>query len=129
MHNIMSIYADPAHISNSSLNLTVNETAAVPLHCWGVGFPAPSITWSLVRNGQSLILTNVTSETANSTGGSQLVRTQLMLSSAQPQDQGVYTCHAHNSIPGSNDTIGSATTSFSLIVQSKHVCAVCGDSS
>ena len=126
MH-ISSLHADPAQITNSSLNMTVNETAAVTLHCQAVGYPAPSITWSLTRNGLSSILTDVVSVVANSTGGSQLVKTHLTLSSAQPQDQGVYTCHASNSIPGSKNTIGSANTSFTLIVQSKGMCTVCSD--
>ena len=120
----LSLHTDPAHITTSSTNFTVNETDAVTLHCWAVGFPAPSITWSLVRSGQSTILTDVLTETVNGTGGSQLMRTQVVLSSVQVEDGGVYMCHASNTVPGSDDVIGIAVSSFSLTVQSKCVCCL-----
>lgn len=117
-----SLLTDPTKITNSSANLTVNETDVVLLHCWAVGFPAPNISWSMVAFGSrnSTILAEVGTETSTEGGGSFLVRTQIRLSPVQLQDGGVYTCRVTNTVPTSGVSIGTASSTFSLTVQCKH---------
>ena len=78
--------ADPPSITNTSGNITVNETDQVTLNCTADGFPAPVYTWTRLDNSS-------VPETFNITG---------------KQDEGYYRCTADNGI-------GKAATGYIFI--------------
>ena len=108
-------------ILSSSPNLTVNETNSVSLHCRAIGFPTPNITWSVVHssNSTATILTDVLIEETTMADGTVVIETRIVLPSVHLNNGGVYMCRAANTVPGTGDSIGIDTSSFSLTVQSK----------
>ena len=73
----MNPLTDPPSITDTSGNITVNDTDSVTLTCTADGFPAPNITWTRLSDNSAV------PETFNITG---------------KQDEGYYRCTADNGI-------------------------------
>lgn len=121
MHNDVAtlLSTDPANITTSPANLTVNQSFSAQFSCTAFGNPIPWIVWSrdndadLSNNAESTI--NITIVENNS---QYMVTSFLLIKSTNgSHDAGMYNCTAINNVPNYIHAVN--IQSAVLIVQGK----------
>ena len=120
MHVIVAIVflTDPANITESPANLTVNQSFSAEFNCTAFGNPIPQIVWSrddteLSDNEEDTISVNTM---VNDT---QYTITSILLinSTMRSRDAGMYNCTAVNNVP--NNINADNIQIAELVVQGK----------
>ena len=109
---------DPANITESPADLTVNQSFSAKLSCTAFGNPIPQIVWS--RDEDSDLSDNVdTISVFTMINDAQYTITSILLinSTNRSSDAGMYTCTAVNNIP--NNINADNIEIAELIVQGK----------
>ena len=109
---------DPANITESPADLTVNQSFSAELSCTAFGNPIPQIVWS--RDEDSDLSDNVdTISVFTMINDAQYTITSILLinSTNRSRDAGMYTCTAVNNIP--NNINADNIEIAELIVQGK----------
>ena len=109
---------DPANITESLADLTVNQSFSAELSCTAFGNPIPQIVWS--RDEDSNLSDNVdTISVFTMINDAQYTITSILLinSTNRSRDAGMYTCTAVNNIP--NNINADNIEIAELIVQGK----------
>ena len=109
---------DPANITESPADLTVNQSFSAELSCTAFGNPVPQIVWS--RDEDSDLSDNVdTISVCTMINDAQYTITSILLinSTNRSRDAGMYTCTAVNNIP--NNINADNIEIAELIVQGK----------
>ena len=91
---------DPANITESPANLTVNQSFSAEFSCTAFGNPIPQIVWS--REGDSDLSNNVdTINVFSMVNDTQYTITSVLLinSTMRSHDTGMYNCTAVNNVP------------------------------
>ena len=109
---------DPASITESPANLTVNQSFSVELNCTAFGNPIPQIVWSrddteLSDNEEDTISVNTMVNDTRYTITSIL----LIISTIRSRNAGVYNCTAVNNVP--NNINADNIQISELVVQGK----------
>ena len=107
---------DPAEITTSPVNQTVNEGESITLSCSAFGIPSPNITWT-IPSGKALPLegTDRIQITYGMDGAA--VQSTLTITESVVTDAGVYICMTDNRVPNEIEAIQEATAT--VTVQSK----------
>ena len=109
---------DPANITESSADLTVNQSFSAELSCTAFGNPIPQIVWS--RDEDSDLSDNVDTISVDTViDVNEFIITSVLLinSTMRSRDAGMYTCTAVNHIP--NNINADNIQIAELIVQGK----------
>ena len=91
---------DPANITESPVNLTVNQSFSAEFSCTAFGNPIPQIVWS--RDEDSDLIDNVDTISINTmVNDTQYTITSILLinSTMRSRDAGMYNCSAVNNVP------------------------------
>ena len=109
---------DPANITESSANLTVNQSFSAEFNCTAFGNPIPQIVWC--RDEDSDLSDNVdTINVFSMVNGIQYTITSILLinSTNRSRDAGIYNCTAVNNVPNNINADNIQITE--LVVQGK----------
>ena len=109
---------DPANITESPANLTVNQSFSAEFSCTAFGNPIPQIVWS--RDEDSDLSDNVdTINVFSMVNDTQYTITSILLinSTMRSRDAGMYNCTAVNNIP--NNINADNIQIAELVVQGK----------
>ena len=120
MHVIVAIVflTDPANITESPANLTVNQSFSAEFNCTAFGNPIPQIAWS--RDEDSDLSDNVdTINVFSMVNDTQYTITSILLinSTNRSCDAGIYNCTAVNNVPNNINADNIQITE--LVVQGK----------
>ena len=108
---------DPANITESPADLTVNQSFSAELSCTAFGNPIPQILWS--RDEDSDLSDNVDTINISTIIVNEFIITSILLisSTMRSRDAGIYNCTAMNNIP--NNINAENIQIAELIVQGK----------
>ena len=110
---------DPANITESPANLTVNQSFSAEFSCTAFGNPIPQIVWSrdedsdLIDNEEDIISVNTMIDV------DEFIVTSILLinSTNRSHDAGMYNCTAVNNVP--NNINADNNQVAELVVQGK----------
>jgi len=116
---LISLSTDPANITESPVDLTVNQTFSAQFSCTAFGNPIPQIVWSRISDSD---LSDNEGETISVTAmidyDQYTITSFLTINSTnRSRDEGMYTCTAINNV--TNDISAVNIQSAQLIVQGK----------
>ena len=108
---------DPANVTESPVNLTVNQSFSAEFSCTAFGNPIPQIVWS--RDEDSDLSDNVDTISVNTIIVNEFIITSILLiySTIRSHDAGMYNCTAINNIP--NNINADNIQDAELVVQGK----------
>ena len=107
---------DPASITQSPVDVTVNQSFRAQFECTAYGNPIPQVVWSRLGNDDLSNNTDVTTVTA--VVDLYTIMSYLVINSTERfHDHGVYTCTAHNNVDNDIDVV--SVQGAELVVQGK----------
>ena len=108
---------EPANITESPGNLTVNQSFSAEFSCTAFGNPIPQIVWS--SNEDSDLSDNVDTVSVNTIIVNEFIITSILLinSTNRSRDAGMYNCTAVNNVP--NNINADNIQIAELVVQGK----------
>ena len=116
--NMVTLFStEPANITESPANLTVNQSFSAEFSCTAFGNPIPQIVWS--RNEDSDLSDNVDTISINTIIVNEFIITSILLinSTNRSRDAGMYNCTAVNNVP--NNINADNIQIAELVVQGK----------
>ena len=135
LEKLLLLFLDPANITLSPINPTVNETSDAILTCTGFGIPTPTINWftnnslldvgSAYSSGSSVMefgfpLSNVSGEieittSTRTSSGQTIVVSKLRILFVMKSEENVsYTCVGTNNIVNNINATDSITVTLTV---------------